>query len=104
MFAVVEIAGFQEIVKEGDVLKVPLQEADAGKKVTFPGVLLLVDGETVTFGAPHIAGASVEVEILGDGRYDKIRVVKARRRKRYRRVHGHKQDYTEIKITKIATK
>lgn len=104
MYAVVEISGFQEIVKEGDTLKVPLQEAEKGKKVKFENVFLIVDGESVTFGAPHIAGASVEAEILGDGRHEKIRVVKVRRRKRYRRAHGHKQDYTEVKITKIAAK
>jgi large subunit ribosomal protein L21 len=104
MFAVVEIAGFQEIVKEGDTLKVPLLDAEKGKKMTFAKVLMLANGDNLTFGAPVIAGASVEVEILGDGRHEKVRVVKVRRRKRYRRVHGHKQDYTEVKVTKIAAK
>ena len=101
MFAVVDIAGFQEIVKEGDMLKVPTLQGEKGKKMVFANVLLLADGDALTFGLPHVAGASVEAEVLGDGRHDKIRVVKVRRRKRYRRVHGHKQGYTEIKVTKI---
>lgn len=104
MFAVVEISGFQEIVKEGDTIKVPLQEAEKGKKVTFANVFMVVNGDAVTFGAPYVSGASVEAEVLGDGRHEKVRVVKVRRRKRYRRAHGHKQDYTEVKITKIAAK
>jgi large subunit ribosomal protein L21 len=101
MFAIVDIAGFQEKVEKGTTLKVPLQKSDAGKKVTFGTVLLVADGENITVGTPSISGASIEAEIVSHGRSDKIRVQKFQRRKRYRRVKGHRQDYTEVKITKI---
>jgi large subunit ribosomal protein L21 len=104
MFAVVDIAGFQELVKEGDTLKVPSLEHEKGGKVVFGNVLLLIQGENLTFGAPYVAGASVEAEVIEDGRHDKIRVVRMRRRKRFRRVKGHKQGYTEITVTKIVGK
>jgi large subunit ribosomal protein L21 len=105
MFAIVDIKGFQEKVEEGDLLQVPLLEAKEGDTVTFDHVLLLANGEDeITVGTPTVGGASVQVKVLGHGRGAKIRVFKIQRRKRYRRVHGHRQDYTEIEITKIATK
>ncbi len=101
MFAIVSIAGFQEKVALGDTLHVPLLDTEKGKTVTFDQVLLLVDGENVTFGAPTVAGATVEAEVVDHGRDDKIRVFKFKRRKRYQRTKGHRQDFTEIKITKV---
>ncbi len=101
MFAIVSIAGFQEKVSKGDTIKVPLLDAEAGKTVTFDQVLLLADGENVTFGAPTVSGATVEAEVVSHGRADKIRVFKFKRRKRYQRTKGHRQDFTEIKITKV---
>jgi len=102
MFAVVDIAGFQEKVEEGMKLKVPLLDAETGAKVTFDKVFLIAKSEEdVTVGTPTVAGASVEATVLSAGKGDKIRVFKMRRRKRYRRVHGHRQDFTEIEVTKI---
>ncbi|MEK7218999.1 MAG: 50S ribosomal protein L21, partial [Patescibacteria group bacterium] len=60
--------------------------------------------DAVTVGKPFVEGVAVEVKVLGTGRREKIRVQKAHRRKRYRRVHGHKQDFTEIEVVKIAMK
>ena len=102
MFAVVDIAGFQETVAEGDKINVPLLSEEVGTSVTFDRVLLLADGEEITLGFPYVTGASVSAKVLGVGKGEKIRVQKAHRRKRYRRVKGHRQDYTEIEITKIA--
>jgi large subunit ribosomal protein L21 len=102
MFAIVDIAGFQEKVTAGKKLQVARLAAELGSKVTFDKVLL-VSGDTVTVGAPHVPGASVEAKVLAHTRGEKIRVVKQRRRKRYRRVKGHRQDYTEIEIVKIAS-
>jgi len=102
MFAIVDIAGFQEKVEQGSKLKVPLLEAEEGKNVTFEHVLMIADGDAVTLGKPFVGGASVEAKVLGFGRGEKIRVQKAHRRKRYRRVHGHRQDFTEIEVTKIS--
>ncbi|MDD4319892.1 MAG: 50S ribosomal protein L21 [Candidatus Peribacteraceae bacterium] len=101
MFAIVDIAGTQERVEEGVKLKVPLQDSETGNKVSFANVLLIVDGAAVTLGKPYVEGASVEATVLQHGKGDKIRVQKAHRRKRYRRVHGHRQQFTEIEITKI---
>lgn len=102
MFAVVNIAGFQERVAEGDLLEVPLLDAKEGATVTFDDVLLLAKSDDdVTVGTPLVSGASVQAKVIGHGQGDKIRVFKMKRRKRYRRVHGHRQDYTEIEITKI---
>jgi large subunit ribosomal protein L21 len=101
MFAIVDIAGSQEKVTVGEKLKVPLQDAEDGKKVVFENVMMISDGDKVTFGAPLISGASVEAKIINHGRADKIRVVKMMKRKRYRRVKGHKQHYTYLEITGI---
>ncbi len=101
MFAIVNIAGTQEKVKEGDNLKVPLHALEAGKSVVFGEVLMLGNGDTITVGSPFISGASVEAKILSHGRGDKIRIQKAHKRKRYRRVAGHRQDFTEVEIVKI---
>ena len=104
MFAIVSIAGFQEKVTVGDTLKVPLLETEPGQTAIFDQVFLIADGDTITMGAPTVAGSSVEAEVLTHGRDDKIRVVKFKRRKRYSRTKGHRQDHTEIKITKINAK
>jgi len=102
MFAIVDIAGFQEKVSIGDKLHVPLLEAEAGKKLTFSNVFLVSkDGGEVVIGAPTVEGASVEVTILSHGRDAKIRVFKMRRRKRYMRLKGHKQHFTDIEVTGI---
>jgi large subunit ribosomal protein L21 len=102
MFAIVEIAGTQEKLEKGSKLKVPLHaDAETGKSLTFDKVLLIGNGDDVTIGAPFVAGATVEAKILRHGRDDKVRVVKAHRRKRYHRVHGHRQNFTEIEIMGI---
>jgi len=102
MFAVVDIKGFQEKVQEGDALRVPLIDAKEGATVKFDQVLLVAKSDSdVKVGTPTVSGAAVEVKVVGHGKGDKIRVFKMRRRKRYRRVHGHRQDFTDIEVTKI---
>lgn len=102
MFVVVDIAGFQEKVTEGDLLSVPLLDGNEGDKVVFHNVMLVAKTDTdVQIGMPTVDGASVEAKIIGHGRGDKIRVFKMKRRKRYRRLHGHRQDFTDIEIVKI---
>ncbi|MFA5273745.1 MAG: 50S ribosomal protein L21 [Candidatus Peribacter sp.] len=103
MFAVVKIAGFQEKVEEGMKLKVPSLDQEPGSSVTFKDVLLTAKTEDdVSVGTPVLSGASVEAKVLAHGKGDKIRVYKMRRRKRYRRLHGHRQGFTEIEVTKIS--
>lgn len=102
MFAVVDIAGTQEIVRKGDKLQVPLHaDMETGKALTFENVLLVADGDKISIGAPIVSGASVAAKIIRHGKSDKVRVVKAHRRKRYRRVKGHRQAFTEIEVTGI---
>lgn len=102
MFAVVDIAGFQEKVSEGDKLRVPTLQAEEGNSVTFDKVLMLVKGDSdMKVGTPYVSGAAVEVKVMGHGKGDKIRVFAMKRRKRYRRVYGHRQGYTDIEVTKI---
>ncbi|MFA6522976.1 MAG: 50S ribosomal protein L21 [Candidatus Peribacteraceae bacterium] len=102
MFAIVDIAGTQELVEQGMKLQVPLLGEKEGTSVTFDKVLLIADGEDIAVGTPFVSGASVAAKVLGTGRGDKIRIQKAHRRKRYRRVKGHRQGYTEIEVTKIS--
>lgn len=103
MFAVVSIAGFQEKVQVGDTLQVPLQDAKEKDKLTFGDVLMIVsDAGELTIGSPLVKGAVVEAEVVQHGRHDKVTVFKFRRRKRYMRTKGHKQDYTTIKVNKIS--
>ncbi len=103
MFAIVDIAGFQEIVSEGMKLKVPLLKKEPASVVLFEKVLLTSDGDDVKIGLPYVKGASVEAKVLSEGKGDKIRIQKAHRRKRYRRVAGHRQQFTEIEIVKIVS-
>ena len=101
MFAIVDIAGFQEKVEKGMILRIPLQSADAGKTLSFGTVMLVADGEDVKVGSPLVSGASVDVKVLKHGKGEKIRIQKFKRRKRYRRVKGHRQGYTEVEVTGI---
>lgn len=101
MFAIVDIAGFQEKVAEGQVLQVPTLDTAPGKAITFEKVLLISKDGEVKIGNPYVGGASVEATVVEHGRGDKVRIFKMRRRKGYRRTKGHRQGYTEIEVKKI---
>ncbi len=102
MFAVIETGGKQYLVKAGQTLKVEKLELEAGKDVTFDKVLLTVDdsGE-VTMGKPYLDGVSITATVEGQGRHDKIRVIKYKRKVRYTRTIGHRQAFTKVKIAKV---
>lgn len=99
MYAVIETGGKQYRVSEGDVLEVEKLAADAGAKLDLP-VLMVVDGDKVTAGADVKAKASVEV--LGHGKGKKIVVFKYKAKKNERKKMGHRQQFSRIKIVKIA--
>ena len=103
MFAVIQTGGKQYRVSQGDKLRVEKLVGDVGAKITFDKVLLVAgaSGETVKIGAPTLAGAKVEGEITMQGRGPKIIVYKFKRRKNYRRKNGHRQPFTEVKITGV---
>ena len=101
MYAVVNIAGHQVKVDKGQRLRVPRLQAEEGSTQEFTEVLLgSADGE-VKVGSPTVEGASVSATVVGHGRGDKIIVFKMKRRKKYRRRNGHRQDYTEIQVEDI---
>ncbi len=102
MYAVIESGGKQHRVVEGEVLNVELLEAAAGDKIDFSEVLMVGNGADVKIGAPFVAGGKVSAEVVGHGRADKIRIIKFRRRKHYRKQQGHRQWFTQIKITAIS--
>ncbi len=102
MYAIVDIKGNQEKVEKGMKLKIAHVSDDVGTTLTFDKVLLTAEGSNVSVGTPLLSGASVTAKILGHGKDDKVLVVKMRRRKRYRRTHGHRQQYTEVEVTNIA--
>ncbi len=105
MFAIVDIAGFQEKVEQGMKLRVPHLEGSPGDTVTFDKVFLLAQSESdVTLGKPYIEGASVKATLTAHGKGDKIRVFKFKRRKRYQRTQGHRQQYSDIEITSIGVR
>ena len=102
MYAVIQSGGKQHRVVEGETLKVELLKAETGATITFDDVLMLVNGESIQIGAPVVAGATVTAEVVSHGRHDKIRIIKMRRRKHYRKQQGHRQWFTELKITAIS--
>ncbi|MBE0505398.1 MAG: 50S ribosomal protein L21 [Marinospirillum sp.] len=102
MYAVIKTGGKQYRVKEGQTLKLEKLEVATGEAVEFNEVLLISDGETINVGAPLVAGAKVTAEVIDHGRGDKIRIIKFRRRKHHMKRQGHRQWYTEVKITGIA--
>jgi large subunit ribosomal protein L21 len=100
-YAVIRTGGKQYKVSEGDELLIEKLDREKGKAIVFDEVLLLVDGQKVTLGKPLIKGATVKAEILEQIRGKKIRVAKFRAKSRYRKVKGHRQKLTKVKIKKI---
>jgi large subunit ribosomal protein L21 len=100
MYAVVETGGFQFKVKEGDRIRAPKQKLPPQEKVVLDKVLF-IGGEEPRAGTPYIPGALVEGQVMGSGRWPKIVVFKKKKRVKYRRTRGHRQDFTEIRIDRI---
>jgi len=100
MYAVIESGGKQHRVIEGETLKLEKIEVATGETVEFDKVLM-VGGDTIKIGTPLLAGSKVTAEVIAHGRHKKIKIVKFNRRKHYRRETGHRQWFTEVKITGI---
>ncbi len=101
MYAVIVSGGKQHRVREGETLKLEKIETETGGKVEFDRVLLVANGDDVKVGAPVVEGAKVTAEVVSHGRHDKVRIIKFRRRKHHMKRMGHRQWYTEVKITGI---
>ncbi len=102
MYAVIKTGGKQYRVQEGQTLKLEKLEVATGETIQFDDVLLVSDGETIKVGAPVVEGAKVSAEVIDHGRGEKVRIIKFRRRKHHMKRQGHRQWYTEVKITGIA--
>jgi|SRR5688572_32882575 large subunit ribosomal protein L21 len=102
MYAVIVSGGKQHRVVEGEVLKLELLEAATGDTINFDKVLMVGQGADVQIGAPYIASGKVTAEVLAHGRADKVKIIKFKRRKHYRKQQGHRQWFTQVKITGIS--
>ena len=102
MYAVIKTGGKQYRVKVGDVLKFEELCAEVGSSVDFTEVLMIADGDKITCGTPMISKASVQAQVMEHGRHKKIRIIKFRRRKHHMKQMGHRQNFTQVKITAIS--
>ena len=103
MFAIVNIAGKQYRVAEGDQIKVASLGTEAGKKIKFDQVLLMKDGKNIRIGEPIVKDISISGTVLDNGRERKVIVFKKKRRKGYKRKNGHRQSFSLIQIDEIKT-
>lgn len=101
MYAVIESGGKQHRVIEGETLKLEKIEVATGGNIDFDKVLLVGEGADVKIGAPYVKGSKVSAEVVSQGRHKKVKIMKFRRRKHSMKQAGHRQWYTEVKITGI---
>ena len=101
MYAVIKTGGKQYKVAAGEKLKIEQIPADIGAEITLDQVLAVGAGDTIRFGAPLVEGATVQATVLAQGRHDKVKIFKMRRRKHYQKRQGHRQNYTELQIVAI---
>ncbi len=103
MYAIVDSGGKQYRVKEGDILKVEKLAGEVGDNISFDKILMFSDDENVNIGTPLLEDVTVNGHIVEQGKAKKIIVFKYKRRKRYRRKQGHRQQFTAVKIDNIKT-
>jgi len=102
MYAVIVSGGKQYRVQEGQTLKLEKLQAEQGATVEFDRVLLVANGDDIKVGAPVVAGAKVTAEVVEHGRGKKVSIIKFKRRKHHMKRQGHRQWFTEVKITGIS--
>lgn len=101
MYAVFQSGGKQHRVTEGQTIRLEKLDVETGASVEFDKVLLVANGEKIEIGAPFVTGGKVSAEIVSHGRGEKVKIVKFNRRKHSRKQMGHRQWFTEVKITSI---
>jgi large subunit ribosomal protein L21 len=101
MYAVVRSGGKQYRVSQGGSLRVEKLAGEVGASITLDDVLMIGSDDEIKVGTPNVNGAQITGTIVAQGRGEKIRVFKMKRRKGYRRTQGHRQDYTEIRVDEI---
>jgi len=102
MYAVIETGGKQYRVAEGDKVRVEKLDAEAGTSIDIAKVLMVGDGDQIRLGKPFIDGTTVTAKITAHGRHDKVKIIKFRRRKHHMKRQGHRQWFTELRITGIS--
>ncbi|RIZ67464.1 MAG: 50S ribosomal protein L21 [Methylococcales bacterium] len=102
MYAVIQTGGKQYRVEEGTYLKIEKLELGVGDSIEFDKVLMIQSGDAVKVGLPFIEGGKVTATVLSQGRHDKVKIIKFRRRKHHMKQQGHRQYYTEVQITGIS--
>ena len=103
MYAVIKTGGKQYKVAPGQKIKIEQIPADIGAELTLDQVLAVFNDDQTLVGAPLVQGATVAATVLSQGRHDKVRIFKMRRRKYYRKSQGHRQNYTELFIGGISS-
>ena len=101
MYAVIKTGGKQYRIASGEQLKIEQIPADIGQEITLDQVLSVGEGDQLKIGTPLVVGAVVKATVLAQGRHDKVKIFKMRRRKHYQKRQGHRQNYTEILIGDI---
>ena len=101
MYAIIRTGGKQFRAEPGKTLRIPSVDVQPGESVRFEDILLGADGENVKVGAPAVDGAVVTAEVVRHGRGEKIVIFKHKRRKNYRRKQGHRQGFTEVRVSDI---
>ncbi len=102
MYAVIKTGGKQYRVSEGETLKVEKLDAEEGGSFEFDQVLMVSDGDDVKVGAPMLEGGKVSATVLRHAKHKKVTGIKFKRRQNYKRTLGHRQQFTEVKITGIS--
>ena len=102
MYAVFQSGGKQHRVSEGQTIRLEKLDVATGEAIEFDQVLMIANGEEINIGLPLVAGGIVKAEIVAHGRGVKVKIVKFRRRKHYRKQQGHRQWFTDVKITGIS--
>jgi len=102
MYAVITSGSKQYRVAEGQTLKLAKIPAEVGSSIDFNQILLFANGDDIQVGKPYLDGRKVVATVVSHGRGKKIHIIKFRRRKHHMKRMGHRQDYTEVKITQIA--
>jgi large subunit ribosomal protein L21 len=101
MYAVISTGGKQYKVAAGEKIKVEQIAADVGQELVIDQVLAVGNGAELRVGSPLVAGASVNATVVAQGKHDKVRIFKMRRRKHYKKSQGHRQTFTEIQINAV---
>ncbi len=101
MFAILETGGFQYRIAPGEEIEVPSMLVEVGDKVTLPRILIWEKDGSCEIGKPALENVTAEAEVVGHGRYPKVLVQKFKRRKKYRRLLGHRTPYTRLRILSI---